>query len=126
MFIVTKLIHIKFGYEEQIIRSLQEYYPNSGTYGFINLEFSRMKRTEHGNEYMIRILWKHNKIIMSGFLKNRKLQRCHGNNNSKAIFSHQNPMLRMLNIYTRRAFCKFAVRLFFIPLSYRNNSVSKK
>lgn len=58
MFIVTKLIHIKFGYEEQIIRSLQEYYPNSGTYGVINLEFSRMKRTEHGNEYMIRILWK--------------------------------------------------------------------
>ncbi|WP_459502446.1 antibiotic biosynthesis monooxygenase family protein [Bacillus sp. C1] len=58
MFIVTKLIHIKLGYEEKMIRGLQQYYPNSGTYGFINLEFPRTKRTEHGNEYMIRILWK--------------------------------------------------------------------
>ncbi|PFD96725.1 hypothetical protein COE15_09090 [Bacillus cereus] len=58
MFIVTKLIHIKFGYEEKMIRSLQQYYPNPGTYGFINLEFSRTKHTEHGNEYIVRILWK--------------------------------------------------------------------
>ncbi|MDZ5607564.1 hypothetical protein U2I54_10785 [Bacillus pseudomycoides] len=58
MFIVTKLIHIKFGYETKIIHSLKQYYPNSGSCGFINLEFSRMKRTQYGNEYMIRMLWK--------------------------------------------------------------------
>ncbi|MDM5187141.1 hypothetical protein QUF99_07210 [Bacillus sp. DX4.1] len=58
MFIVTKLLHMKFGHETKMIHSLQNYYPSSGTYGFINLEFSRTKRTEHGNEYMIRMLWK--------------------------------------------------------------------
>ncbi|KEK23794.1 antibiotic biosynthesis monooxygenase family protein [Bacillus gaemokensis] len=58
MFIVTKLIHIKSGYETEIIHSLQQHYPSSGSHGFINLEFSRMKHTQHGTEYMIRILWK--------------------------------------------------------------------
>ncbi|KFM99955.1 hypothetical protein D0U04_13210 [Bacillus clarus] len=58
MFIVTKLVHIKYGYENEIISSLQRYHPSSGTQGFINIESSRMKRTEYGDEYMIRLLWK--------------------------------------------------------------------
>ncbi|ABS20920.1 hypothetical protein ACRS6Y_12095 [Bacillus cytotoxicus] len=58
MFIITKLIHIKFGYETEVIQSLQNYYPLSSTHGFINIEFNHIQRTDYGNEYMIRILWK--------------------------------------------------------------------
>ncbi|EJQ41278.1 hypothetical protein IEE_04522 [Bacillus cereus BAG5X1-1] len=58
MFIVTKLIHIKYGYENEIFHSLRQHYPSSGTQGFINMEFSHMHRTDDGAEYMVRMLWK--------------------------------------------------------------------
>ncbi len=40
MFIVTKLIHIKYGYENELFYGLKQYYPSPGTNGCINIEFS--------------------------------------------------------------------------------------
>ncbi|EJR52962.1 hypothetical protein IIO_05979 [Bacillus cereus VD115] len=58
MFIVTKLIHIKYDYENDLLYSLKQYYPSTGTNGFINIEFSHMHRTDDGAKYMVRMLWK--------------------------------------------------------------------
>ncbi|AHZ49562.1 TPA: hypothetical protein ACR3Z0_004053 [Bacillus thuringiensis] len=58
MFIVTKLIHIKYEYENELLYGLKQYYPSPGTNGCINIEFSPVHRTNDKAEYMIRMLWK--------------------------------------------------------------------
>jgi heme-degrading monooxygenase HmoA len=58
LFIVTKLIHIKYGYENELLYELKQYYPSPGTNGCINIEFSHVHRTNDKAEYMIRMLWK--------------------------------------------------------------------
>ena len=58
MFIVTKLIHIKYEYENELLYGLKQYYPSPGTNGCINIEFSHVHRTNDKAEYMIRLLWK--------------------------------------------------------------------
>ncbi|MCY8953722.1 hypothetical protein MOE39_07685 [Bacillus cereus] len=58
MFIVTKLIHIKYKYENELLYGLKQYYPFPGTNGCINIEFSPVHRTNDKAEYMIRMLWK--------------------------------------------------------------------
>ena len=58
MFIVTKLIHIKYGYESELLCELKQYYPSPGTNGCINIEFSHVHPTNDKAEYMIRMLWK--------------------------------------------------------------------
>lgn len=56
MFIVTKLIHIKYEYENELLYGLKQYYPSPGTNGCINIEFSPVHRTNDKAEYMIRML----------------------------------------------------------------------
>ncbi|TKI00827.1 hypothetical protein [Bacillus cereus] len=58
MFIVTKLIHIKYEYENELLYGLKQNYPSPGTNGCINIEFSHVHRTNDKAEYMIRMLWK--------------------------------------------------------------------
>ncbi|WP_410990929.1 hypothetical protein [Bacillus cereus] len=58
MFIFTKLIHIKYEYENELLYGLKQYYPSPGTNGCINIEFSHVHRTNDKAEYMIRLLWK--------------------------------------------------------------------
>ncbi|PGO22256.1 hypothetical protein CN984_27665 [Bacillus cereus] len=58
MFIVTKLIHIKYGYENELFHSLKQHSPSYGTQGFINIEFSQVQRINNRAEYMVRMLWK--------------------------------------------------------------------
>ncbi|HDR7803753.1 MULTISPECIES: hypothetical protein [Bacillus] len=58
MFIVTKLIHIKYEYENELLYGLRQYYPSPGTNGCTNIEFSPVHRTNDKAEYMIRMLWK--------------------------------------------------------------------
>ncbi|WP_088351554.1 antibiotic biosynthesis monooxygenase [Bacillus cereus] len=58
MFIVTKLIHIKYEYESELLYGLKQYYPSHGTNGCINIEFSPVHRTNDKAEYIIRMLWK--------------------------------------------------------------------
>ena len=36
MFIVTKLIHIKYGYESELLYGLKQYYPSPGKYKAIS------------------------------------------------------------------------------------------
>ncbi|HDR7792916.1 TPA: hypothetical protein QCY19_001464 [Bacillus luti] len=58
MFIITKTIHIKYNYENDLLCSLKQYYPSPGTNGCINIEVSHVHRTNDEAEYMIRMLWK--------------------------------------------------------------------
>ncbi|WP_377866835.1 hypothetical protein [Bacillus sp. R86525] len=58
MFIVTKLIHIKYGYENELFHSLKRLSPSYGIQGFINIEFSQIHRINNRAEYMVRMLWK--------------------------------------------------------------------
>ena len=58
MFIVTKLIRIKYSYENELLNSLEKCYPSPGTNGCINIEFLHMHRTSDDAQYMIRMLWK--------------------------------------------------------------------